>query len=635
MNKTFKTILAMLLLSLFGVTEILAQDNRVYNYENNLQFISGLTEYVGTGGQTYYVGSSEYRNGIKSYKGNGYRFSTVAFKVPVGTKYLHFHIFGDVANAKFTMKIGDATILENKELPYDATIASTSPLTFGKGSGSLTYQRIEFRDPLEANSIVEITSSATDATFMVFGVYYEDSLSPHKGTTAGNPFTASEAKALADDYIKLTDKVYVRGFVSKQATSDDPATFCISDDASHTNEIQVFGAKDLNDAVITDKNKVLPHDRVTVYAEIVTPTGKYLYNGKIMTQTHPMYEVVTTNGTSITTMPMQDHFGDADSDKWPLHTFRVGNITASDHFFIREKYNSSDEGINFYGPTSEDYYAISEENITDIPLTAGEGSEMYVTKKGQYTLTVKQVTDGPTLTLDGPREPMYSIITNGDLEGEDASSFFKREAGGDIVPATFTEGAGVNGTRGIVINSRDNNANHYMRWDTELFIRANQALPVGTKYRLAFDYKADREAPSESRCYDENFREIYSHGIGTMGFTTKWQHFESEGEITADHSPNDAMRTVGFLLAVLSDAATYYFDNIVFEIDEEHVVNEVLMGDVNGDGAVSIQDVVTLVDYTLGKSVAVFIEEAADVTNDGLINVSDVVGIVNILLKKQ
>lgn len=625
----------MLLLSLFGVTEILAQDNRVYNYENNLQFISGLTEYVGTGGQTYYVGSSEYRNGIKSYKGNGYRFSTVAFKVPVGTKYLHFHIFGDVANAKFTMKIGDATILENKELPYDATIANTSPLTFGKGSGSLTYQRIEFRDPLEANSIVEITSSATDATFMVFGVYYEDSLSPHKGTTAGNPFTASEAKALADDYIKLTDKVYVRGFVSKQATSDDPATFCISDDASHTNEIQVYGAKDLNDAVITDKNQVLPHDRVTVYAEIVTPTGKYLYNGKIMTQTHPMYEVVTTNGTSITTMPMQDHFGDADSDKWPLHTFRVGNITASDHFFIREKYNSSDEGINFYGPTSEDYYAISEENITDIPLTAGEGSEMYVTKKGQYTLTVKQVTDGPTLTLDGPREPMYSIITNGDLEGEDASSFFKREAGGDIVPATFTEGAGVNGTRGIVINSRDNNANHYMRWDTELFIRANQALPVGTKYRLAFDYKADREAPSESRCYDENFREIYSHGIGTMGFTTKWQHFESEGEITADHSPNDAMRTVGFLLAVLSDAATYYFDNIVFEIDEEHVVNEVLMGDVNGDGVVSIQDVVTLVDYTLGKSVAIFIEEAADVTNDGLINVSDVVGIVNILLGKD
>lgn len=628
MNKTLKTILAMLLLCLFGATEVLAQDSRQSDYNNNLQFLN-TNGYVGTGNQTYYVGSTMYRNGIKSFSGTGYRFPTVAFKVPVGTKYLHFHIFGDVANAKFTMKVGDAAILENKALPYDATIAGTSPLTFGKGSGSLTYQRIELREPLEANSIVEITSSATDALFLVFGVYYEDSLRPHKGITAGNPFTASEAKSLADDYIKLTDKVYVRGFVSKQATTEDPATFCISDDASHTNEIQVYRANDLNDALITDKNKVLPRDKVTIYAEIATPTGRNLINGKVWSQTHPMYEVVRTSGTSVTTMPMQDNYGDANSDKWPFHTFRIGNIAASDHFFIREKYNSSDEGINFYGTTSEGYYAISEENMTDIPLTAGEGSEMCVTKEGQYTLTVKQVTDGPTLTLDGPREPMYSIITNGDLEGEDASSFFKREAGGDIVPATFTEGAGVNGTRGIMIRSRDNNANHYMRWDTELFIRANQTLPVGTKYYLAFDYKADREAPSESRCYDENFREIYEHGIGTMGFTTKWQHFESEGEITADHSPNDAMRTVGFFLAVLSDAATYYFDNIVFEIDKPTG----LLGDVNGDGVINVTDVTELVAYILGNPSSSFILDNADVSGEGNVDVTDVTALVNIILK--
>lgn len=628
MNKTLKTILAMLLLCLFGATEVLAQESRQSDYSNNLQFLN-TNGYVGTGNQTYYVGSTMYKNGIKSFRGNGYRFPTVAFKVPVGTKYLHFHIFGDVANANFTMKVGDAAILENKILPYDATIAGTSPLTFGKGSGSLTYQRIELREPLEANSIVEITSSAAEASFLVFGVYYEDNLRPHKGTTAGNPFTASEAKSLADDYIKLTDKVYVRGFVSKQATTEDPATFCISDDASHTNEIQVYRTNDLNDALITDKNKVLPRDKVTIYAEIATPTGRNLINGKVWSQTHPMYEVVRTSGTSVTTMPMQDNYGDANSNKWPLHTFRVGNITASDHFYIREKYNSSDEGINFYGPTSEGYYAISEENMTDIPLTAGEGGEMCVTKEGQYTLIVKQVTDGPTLTLDGPSEPMYSIITNGDLEGEDASSFFKREAGGDIVPATFTEGAGVNGTRGIVIRSRDNNANHYMRWDTELFIRANQTLPAGTKYHLAFDYKADREAPSESRCYDENFREIYEHGLGTMGFTTKWQHFESEGEITADHSPNDAMRTVGFFLAVLSDAATYYFDNIVFEIDKP----KGLLGDVNGDGVINVTDVTELVAYILGNPSSSFILDNADVSGEGNVDVTDVTALVNIILK--
>ena len=628
MNQKLNTFLAILLLCLFRATGVWAQENRQSVYSNNLQFLSGTPGYVGTGLQTYNVGNTTYTNGIKWYTGTGYQFPTVAFKVPAGTKYLHFHIFGYVANKKFTVKAGDATLLENKALPYDATIASTSPLTFDKSSGSLTYQRIELREPLETNSIVEIVSSTPDATFLVFGVYYEDAYTPHKGTS-GNPFTASEAKSLADEYVKLTEKVYVRGFVSKQATDSDPATFCISDDATHTNEIQVYKANDPNNAIITDKNKVLPRDRVTVFAEIATPTNKFLNAGKITTQVHPMYELVLTKGSSVSTLPMQDNFNADDSDKWPLHTYRVGNITPSDHFFIREKYSNSDEGSKFFGPASEGYYAISEENMSDILLTLGEGSEMCVTEEGQYTLTVKQVTDGPTLTLDGPREPMYSIITNGDLEGDDASCFFKREAGGDIVPATFTEGVGKNGTRGIVVQSRDNNANHYMRWDTEFFIRANQTLPVGTKYRLAFDYRAATTAPSESRCYDENFREIYEHGLGTMGFTSKWQHFESEGEITDDQSPNDKLRTVGFLLAVLADPNTYYFDNIVFEIEKP----KGLLGDVNGDGVINVTDITELVAYILGNPSSSFILDNADVSGEGNVDITDVTALVNIILK--
>ena len=275
MNQKLNTFLAILLLCLFRATGVWAQENRQSVYSNNLQFLSGTPGYVGTGLQTYNVGSTTYTNGIKSFSGNGYRFPTVAFKVPVGTKYLHFHIFGDVANAKFTMKVGDATILENKILPYNSTIDSSTP-KFDEGSGKQSYQRIILDEPLEANSIVEIASSATDASFLVFGVYYEDNLRPHKDTTAGNPFTASEAKALADDYIKLTDQVYVRGFVSKQGTDDAPSTFSISDDGSHTNEIQMVQANG-----ISDKNKVLPRDIVTVYAEIATPTGRNLINGKV------------------------------------------------------------------------------------------------------------------------------------------------------------------------------------------------------------------------------------------------------------------------------------------------------------------------------------------------------------------
>ena len=120
----------------------------------------------------------------------------------------------------------------------------------------------------------------------------------------------------------------------------------------------------------------------------------------------------------------------------------------------------------------------------------------------------------------------------------------------------------------------------------------------------------------------------------TPNFTTAWQHFEATGQITTEESPTDNMRTVCMLLAVLPEATTYYFDNIEFEIDPEHIVQQVIMGDVNGDEAVNITDVTTLVDYILGKQPAAFVLEAADIDGDGYINISDVTALVNILLGK-
>ena len=92
MNKQLRTIFTMLLLCFLGATNVWAQDNRANNYENNLAFLSA-TEYVGTSTQ-YSVAGKIYTNGIKSYpkvQGTN-RFPAVAFMMPAGTKYLHFHI---------------------------------------------------------------------------------------------------------------------------------------------------------------------------------------------------------------------------------------------------------------------------------------------------------------------------------------------------------------------------------------------------------------------------------------------------------------------------------------------------------------------------------------------------------------
>lgn len=60
---------------------------------------------------------------------------------------------------------------------------------------------------------------------------------------------------------------------------------------------------------------------------------------------------------------------------------------------------------------------------------------------------------------------------------------------------------------------------------------------------------------------------------------------------------------------------------------------EGVLGDVNGDGRVSITDAVFVVNYVLQRPDAQFREVAADANGDGHISITDAVTIVNMVLK--
>ncbi len=60
--------------------------------------------------------------------------------------------------------------------------------------------------------------------------------------------------------------------------------------------------------------------------------------------------------------------------------------------------------------------------------------------------------------------------------------------------------------------------------------------------------------------------------------------------------------------------------------------SDVLVGDANKDGVVNVNDVMTIVNYLLGSSPAVFSFENSDVNGDGEINILDVMEVVNIML---
>ncbi len=68
-----------------------------------------------------------------------------------------------------------------------------------------------------------------------------------------------------------------------------------------------------------------------------------------------------------------------------------------------------------------------------------------------------------------------------------------------------------------------------------------------------------------------------------------------------------------------------------FRIVQE-IENDMVYGDANGDGKVSITDAVYVVNYVLQQSAADFCEEAADLNGDGHITITDAVMIVNIIL---
>ena len=170
-------------------------------------------------------------------------------------------------------------------------------------------------------------------------------------------------------------------------------------------------------------------------------------------------------------------------------------------------------------------------------------------------------------------ESSTHLVLNGDLEGDDVSCFYVREnyvENQDILHATIVNGVGKDGSRGFVVQSVDNPEE---AWTSQFFVRLTQELPVGTKYRFSFDYKANQDADTHMECHHEPSEFIYGWFGGTS-FTTSWQHYESEGTITEEQSPYDnQMRTIAFDLSEINTATTYYFDNFVFEIVEEKVDN--------------------------------------------------------------
>ena len=86
------------------------------------------------------------------------------------------------------------------------------------------------------------------------------------------------------------------------------------------------------------------------------------------------------------------------------------------------------------------------------------------------------------------------------------------------------------------------------------------------------------------------------------------------------------------------DGSDYVFtfdaDHLTFTIEVVENQPTVLLGDVNGDGTLSIKDVTELINYLLAGEQPGFNAANADVNQDGKISISDVSGVISIVLNQ-
>ena len=185
-----------------------------------------------------------------------------------------------------------------------------------------------------------------------------------------------------------------------------------------------------------------------------------------------------------------------------------------------------------------------------------------------------------TVLLNSNVKPAYnllSVINNGDLEDDDLSSFpvsWDGPNNGNTAPdyPTIVEGEGIGGSRCITVTTYPEPTE---TWHTEFYVKANEVMPQGSKYRLTMSIRADRDieiygtAQGEPRVWKGGFADNFY-------VTTEWKEYTWTGEIGVD-----GFQSVAFALTCGEDGpgnggATFYFDNIEFGyvLSEEEPITE-------------------------------------------------------------
>ena len=187
-----------------------------------------------------------------------------------------------------------------------------------------------------------------------------------------------------------------------------------------------------------------------------------------------------------------------------------------------------------------------------------------------------------------PVQEWENLIVNSDIEGESMECFYVTEQGvGGPFVAIATEGIGKDGSKAVKVQSADDvtdDTHEATDWDSQFFIRLPYQLPAGTKYKVSFDYKADKAGDFDTQAHANPGQYIHWAFCGSGSFTTEWQTYEKEGTVPAECDGSSAQKTfqtIAFNLAKNRVATEFVFDNVKFLVPKDIVSSLTLNPDEN------------------------------------------------------
>ena len=195
---------------------------------------------------------------------------------------------------------------------------------------------------------------------------------------------------------------------------------------------------------------------------------------------------------------------------------------------------------------------------------------------------------------------------------------------------------------------------YYKEPNTTTWVQMGSAYPFNMSDRNTFTITMDEEsliinqtgntATLEATFHNESYK-TYSRKIGL--YTYAYEDGKSvlqdpRSTIIGNIEPYGDQR-LSFTLNNLEEGIVYraYFFYYPDESTSSSwktmcgpykIIYDPILGDVNGDGSVTIADAIAIANYILGKSTGTFIFTAADINKDNDISIADAVGVVNIIL---